>query len=246
MNPHTIRPLTVLEGVEFEKSFMTYLTNIGEKALLEGYIWYIQGPKENIIVDTGVKPESFTLLRALFKDSGAHQPRFYTPEEALGRIGLSPQDIDLVIVTHLHFDHIEQGEKYSRAKFIIQRDELDYALNPHPSQALFLQKATFEHLNFEVIEGDCEIVPGVKVLLTPGHTHGGQSVAVKTDKGTTVIAGLCTINENFYPPDHLKDIMPVITPAIHKDPCQAYDSLLRIKEIADTIYPLQQSGLSRL
>ena len=60
MNPHTIRPLTVLEGVEFEKSFMTYLTNIGEKALLEGYIWYIQGPKENIIVDTGVKPESFT------------------------------------------------------------------------------------------------------------------------------------------------------------------------------------------
>lgn len=245
MTMHTIRPLTVVKGIEIEKSFMTYLTNFGEKTLLEGYIWYIQGPRENIIVDTGVKPESFALLKALFKDSGAHQPSFYTPEEALGRIGLNPQDIDLVIVTHLHFDHIDQGEKYTRAKFIIQRDELDYALNPHPSQALFLQRASFEHLNFEVIDGDCEIVPGVKVLLTPGHTHGGQSVAVKTGQGTTVIAGLCTIKENFYPPDHLKDMMPLITPAIHKDPCQAYDSLLRIKEIADVIYPLQQSGLSR-
>jgi len=239
-----IRPLTVFEGVEIDKAFMTYLCNFGEKGLLEGYIWYIQGPKEHIIVDTGAKPESFAMLKMIFKDNSPQIPQFYTPEEALGRIGLTPQDIDLVIVTHLHFDHIEQGEKFSRAKFIIQREELDYALNPHPSQGLFIHRATFENLNFEVVEGDCEIVPGVKVIFTPGHTHGGQSVAVETDQGTAVIAGLCTIAENFYPPEPLNEFMPVITPAIHKDPCQAYNSLLRIKEIADIIYPLQQPGLS--
>jgi len=245
MSPqHKIHPLTTFEGVEVDKSFMTYLCNFGEKTRLDGYIWYIEGPRENIIVDTGVKPESFAILKDLFKEEETTPPRFYSPEEALARIGLKPEDIDLVIVTHLHFDHIDQAGRYRRAKFIVQREELDYALHPHPSQAHFLNRATFEHLPFELIEGDCEIVPGVRVLFTPGHSNGGQSVAIDTAEGTAVIAGLCTIRDNFYPPEPLKDLMPVITPAIHKDPAQAYDSLLRIKEIASTIYPLQQAGLA--
>ena len=91
-------------------------------------------------------------------------PKFYTPQEDLARVGLKPEEIDIVIITHLHFDHVDQGALYKNARIIIQKDELEYALNPHPSQGLFFDRKTFENLNFEVIEGDREIVPGVSVL----------------------------------------------------------------------------------
>ena len=55
-------------------------------------------------------------------------------------------------------------------------------------------------LNVEFVNGDYELTKGIRVILTPGHSPGGQSVAVDTDDGTYVIAGMCTIRENFYPP----------------------------------------------
>ena len=237
---HTIKPLTVIEGVHIEKSFMTYLTLFGQKGSIDGYIWYIQGPKEKIIVDTGIGAEAFEHMKMISPKS---TPKYYSPQEALARVGLIPKEIDIVILTHLHFDHVDQGALYTNARFVIQKDELEYALNPHPSQSLFLDRKSFEDLNFEVVVGDREIVPGVSVLLTPGHTNGGQSVLVETAQGKAVISGLCTIRENYDPPEELRRVMPVLTPAIHKDPIQAYESVVRINEIADVVFPLQEPGL---
>lgn len=237
---HTIKPLTIIEGVEIDKSFMTYLTLIGKKGTIDGYIWYIEGPQEKIIVDTGIGTEAFEHMKMISPKS---TPQLYTPQEALARVGLKPEEIDIVILTHLHFDHVDQGALYTNARFIVQKDELEYALNPHPSQGLFFDRKSFEKLNFEVVDGDREIVPGVSVLLTPGHTNGSQSVLVETAQGKAIISGLCTIRENYDPPEKLRHPLPVITPAIHKDPIQAYESVLRIKQMADVIFPLQEPGL---
>jgi len=96
-------------------------------------------------------------------------------------------------------------------------------------------KAFFDGLNFEVIDGDTRVCEEVSVLKTPGHTPGGQSVSIKTAQGIAIISGLCTIRENFEP---LNKTTPVITPGIHTNPLDAYDSILRIKEMANIVVPL--------
>ena len=105
-------------------------------------------------------------------------------------------------------------------------------------------------LDFEVIDGDQTIVPGISVMLTPGHSPGGQSVVIETAQGKAIITGFCCIMDNFTPPEDITvsvspfSTYPVITPGIHSDPFQAYDSTLKVKELADIIIPLHDPELA--
>ena len=121
--------------------------------------------------------------------------------------------------------------EFPNAKIIVQKEELEFARNPHPLFSAIFRDEWYDGLDFEIIQGDKEIIPGVKALFTPGHTPGGQSVSVATEKGEAVIVGLCTLDDNF---TDKGDIIP--TP--HTDPLKAYDSIGRIREIADIIIPL--------
>jgi hypothetical protein len=146
---------------------------------------------------------------------GGGGPRFEKVrpiEDGLGRLGLEPSDIDTIILTHLHGDHVELAHKFPKASFIVQRAELDFARQPRRiSSAIPYRKEFFGGLKFEVIDGDKEILPGIKVLLTPGHSPGGQSVAIRTSKGVAVITGFCCIRENFEPQQTIRDSSPIIT-----------------------------------
>ena len=228
---HRIRPLLITTIQEAPMPGMTYLSGFGETVTVNGYIWYIEGPKENIVVDTGGKAETISMLGFPAKD-------VQSPENALVKIGLRCEDIDIVILTHLMHDHFEYAGKFKNARFIVQKDELDYARNPHPLLQYFYIpiQDLLNEANFDIVEGDKEIVKGVKVLYTPGHSPGSQSVAIKTEKGTALITGFCCINENF-----VEGFWPVIPSGIHANATQAYDSMLKIKEIADIIIPLHES-----
>ena len=92
-------------------------------------------------------------------------------------------------------------------------------------------------LNWEVVSGDYQVEDGLKVLFTPGHTPGGQSVAVDTAEGLAIIDSLCTTDANWDVPASLASRMEVLCPAIHNDAVQAYDSLMRIKQMADIRVP---------
>jgi len=226
---HRIKPLAITE-LEGPLPAMTYLCGFGEMVTTIGYIWYVEGPEENIIVDTGGKAETLSMLGFPVKD-------LQTPEEALGKLGLKCEDIDTVILTHLMFDHFEYAGKFEKASFIIQRDELDYARDTHPlMQPFYLPiQNLLSEVNFHVVQGNNEIVKGVKVLLTPGHSPGSQSVAIETEKGLAVITGFCCVKENF-----VEGVWPVTPPGIHVNATQAYDSMLKIKEIADIIIQLHE------
>ena len=231
---HRIRPLVITEN-EAPTPAMTYLSGFGELTTTNGYIWYIEGPKENIIVDTGGTVDIIRMLGFPAKD-------VQSPENALGKLGLKCEDIDTVILTHLMFDHFEYAGKYKNARFVVQKDELDYARNPHPLMEVWYLpiQDLLNKVNFDIVEGDKEIVRGVKVLLTPGHSPGSQSVATETEKGTAVITGFCCINENF-----VEGVLPVFPPGIHVSATQAYDSMLKVKEIADIIIPLHESTFAK-
>jgi N-acyl homoserine lactone hydrolase len=231
---YRIRPLAITE-LEGPMPGLTYLSGFGETATSTGYIWYIEGSEENMVVDTGGKAETLSMLGFPAKD-------MQSPEDALGRLGLKCEDIDTVILTHLMFDHFEYARKFKNAKFIVQKEELDYARNPHPLMQYFYMpiQNLLDEVNFDIIEGDKEIIKGVSVLLTPGHSPGSQSVRIKTEKGIAVITGFCCIKENFE-----EGIWPVTPPGIHINATQAYDSMLEVKEIADIIIPLHEPTFAK-
>jgi len=222
-----IHPIPVCEGKR-DKSAWTYLRNFGQQVTVGQYVWYIQGTKEAILVDAGSSSEYAAKLGYSYKE-------VQTLDSGLSKLGLSLGDIDLVILTHLHYDHVAQASRLPEARFLVQKDELEFALSPHAVFALAYPEAFFAGLNFEVIDGDTRVCDEVSVLKTPGHTPGGQSVSIKTAQGIAIISGLCTIRENFEP---INKTTPVITPGIHTNPLDAYDSLLRIKEMADIVVPL--------
>jgi len=160
-----------------------------------------------------------------------------TQEKELEKFGLTVDDIDMVILTHLHSDHAKDAGKFKNATFVVQKSELEFAANPHPIQAGWFAELPQDRL--EVVDGDKEIIEGIRVIHTPGHTPGGQSILIETDKGPTCLSGLCTILENFHPPEQLRQMGVVaVTPAIHTNAMQAYDSLIKISELSNQIVAL--------
>ncbi|MCD6510699.1 MAG: N-acyl homoserine lactonase family protein [Thermoprotei archaeon] len=230
MNEYRIRPVP-LTKVKIDKSVMTYLMNFGKIIEIGTYLWVIEGGKEKIIVDTGCSAE-------VQRKGGFLAEQIMGLDEGLRSVGLRPEDVDIVILTHLHWDHCAYAKRFVNARFIVQKKELNAALSPHPAIKNVYNKEFIEGLNLETVDGEAEITDGVSVFLTPGHTPGGQSVSVETSKGRAVITGFCCIRENFEPPPELRDMFEVIMPGIHIDMLKLYDSMMEIKKRADFIIPL--------
>ena len=98
--------------------------------------------------------------------------------DALAELDMSPADIGLVINTHLHFDHCGQNAVFRHAPVYVQRAELDRARREAPDLCDWLG---FMDARFELLDGDAEILPGLEVITTPGHTAGHQCVLVRAD-----------------------------------------------------------------
>ena len=224
-----IHPIPLFE-FDIDKSLFTYGLNFGQVVRLTTYAWYISGTEKRIMVDAGGTADTSSA-------KGFQARELQTLDFGLSKLGISLADIDLVILTHLHYDHVEQACQYPRARFLVQKDELEFALNPHPSFARGYTKEFFNGLNFEVVNGDTQVCEEISVLRTPGHTPGGQSVRIKTAQGTAIISGLCTIRDNFQPTFLINKSMPVTYPGIRTNTFDAYDSLVRIKKMADIIVP---------
>ena len=147
------------------------------------HIWLVQHPEATILVDTGVG-----LHNAVIDD-------WYGPEtvpisELLASEGLGPDDIDIVVLTHLHFDHCGQVLAIP-APVYIQAVELEAAQTPGYTVADW---AAIPTSRLRVVEGDAEIAAGVRLLSTPGHTPGHQSVVIEDERGTVVIGGQCAFH----------------------------------------------------
>ena len=100
--------------------------------------------------------------------------------DALAEHGLSPADISLVINTHLHFDHCGQNAVFKHAPFYVQRAELDRARRESAELSGWFD---FAGARFELLDGDTDILPGLSVIATPGHTAGHQCVVVRAGDG---------------------------------------------------------------
>ena len=158
--------------------------------------------RDAILVDTGIGNRLSDVERKIF----AHGDGWLL--DHLKALGMEPGDITHVIASHLHFDHCggivrrrDSGvleKSFPRARFIVQKGELAIADHSSNERLRAAYRHTAEILttmreSIEAIEGDAEIVPGVRAVVTGGHTHDHQA-AIVSDGG-----------ENFI---HLADIVP--------------------------------------
>jgi N-acyl homoserine lactone hydrolase len=115
--------------------------------------------------------------------------------DALDEHDLSPADVHIVINTHLHFDHCGQNAVFKHAPFYIQRTELDRARREND---ITNQWFDFAGARFELLDGDAEVAEGVRVVATPGHTSGHQSVVIDTPEGGALMIGDAAYTADIY------------------------------------------------
>jgi glyoxylase-like metal-dependent hydrolase (beta-lactamase superfamily II) len=155
---------------------------------LHYYVWLILGGPKPILVDTGF----------LEDDAGERGIRHYvSPAAVVERAGVRPGDIPVALITHLHYDHWAGHTLFTNAEFWIQRDEVAFWTGPWGRSPAFRQSAnvgalaglvTLNYANrVRIIDGDCEVFPGITLHRVGGHTAGLQIVSVQTTRGTVVL-----------------------------------------------------------
>lgn len=199
-----------------------------ESALgLDYYFWVAANKARAVVIDVGFS-----------EAAAASRGRSFLrkPKDALAEIGVDPGQVEHVILTHLHYDHAGNHALFPRATFFVQEAELAFAAGRNASVPAFRSKtepgelAELIRLNYEgrvqILDGDCEIVPGIRVHKVGGHTAGLQIVSVETGRGRAIVASDAA---HYY--QNLEQGIPHRT--IH-DINGVYDGFQRIRELASS------------
>jgi len=209
----------------FERSGLFYGELSGERAQIPITCYLIRTADATILFDTGLSPRAIPgLVRtdplARFSDEDLLVHR-------LDSLGLEPGSVDLVVLSHLHYDHAGGAALFPHSELIVQQDEYSYAHYPASFCASFYYRKNFElpGYRWRLLDGDAEITPGVTALRSDGHTPGHQSLLVELPRtGPVILAGDCC-----YWQDSIDHERP---PGVVWDPTRAMHSIKRLKTIA--------------
>jgi N-acyl homoserine lactone hydrolase len=151
----------------------------GERVVVNA--WIVRHPDATVLIDTGLAehlpPEDVATMRFT-----------RTPiVDAISTVGLAPDDIDLVINCHLHADHAGGNVQFNGTPILVQPAEL-VAARGDPDYTVAAEVDVADG-RWDLRAGEHEPLPGIRVIPTPGHSPGHQSVAVDTDAGRLILAG---------------------------------------------------------
>ena len=149
---------------------------------------------KNILVETGSGTKMNTKQRFIYALQDGDPL-----SDSLAKTGVKLDQIDLVINTHLHFDHCGGNTHilnerirpaFRRARYVVQRGELEHAMNPTERDRASYFPENIDPISkeglWDLVEGDTEILPGISVALIPGHTAHMQAVMI-TGGGKTLV-----------------------------------------------------------
>jgi glyoxylase-like metal-dependent hydrolase (beta-lactamase superfamily II) len=150
------------------------------------FAFVLTSEKGTVVVDTG--PDPVRAVRAGFTARG--QPR-QAMIAALAERGRGPDDVDFVVHTHLHYDHMQNDGLFPRATVVVAEQEARWAAGPAADRFCLSITEFLSQLagRLRLIDAEQEITPGVTIMPTAGHTPGHQAVLVNTASGTACIAG---------------------------------------------------------
>ena len=181
----------------YEKTISTHGRGAGEMIEAPILAYLIETANGRILYDVGCDYSKINepALRAQYYDPTTFSfgAPVMTPEQRipayLERLGLTPADIDLVFIGHLHFDHAGGLGELARcgcgADVHVQKDELDAALTGEDVAAF--RDDFIGHGPLHVVEGEYDLCSGVRAISTPGHTAGHMSLWIELPKGAPVI-----------------------------------------------------------
>lgn len=211
----------------------------------------LQSGDRKILVDCGVS-EKFIMDGKAWGGFPAEGGHSYV-ERSLNHEGVDPDQIEMVLYTHLHNDHAGCCDLFPKAKHVFQKDEWLNLLDPIPVQRARQDydldiTPMLARLDTIKVNGDLEVLPGVKLYKAPGHSLGSQLITVETAKGTFVMLGdLCGRLCYLFPEiDEFTDLYgkkykiktnvelygPAIPSAIIYDYFAFYDSVYKAKALA--------------
>lgn len=200
---------------------------------MDYFMWVLRKGDRVILVDTGYDTE---------EASNRQRPIRLDPVPALAPLGLTPDDVTEIIVTHLHYDHAGGLHLFPNATLHLQEAEMIYATGPcmchdtlrfpftasHVCEAikrLYLGKVTFH-------DGEAEIAEGVTVHCIGGHSRGLQCVRVRTKAGWMVLASDAA---HYYENVFARKPFPLVVDV--QDMFDGFDTLLRLASAPSLVIP---------
>lgn len=227
----TIEPVCLGEFPILERSAFTYMRGYGEKFSAPAIGFVLKSRWGTVLLDTGPGDPA--------KNDGLHSSWTRSPEQevvtALRSVGVEADELDWVILSHLHYDHCSNLELFPQAKFVVQAEELRAAVDPiRPQRGMY--EFGFPGVNppwatvtsqLHTVRGDTQLFPGLQLMLLPGHTPGLQGVLVQTAGGPHLIAvDLVSVLDNWGAggPDDW------VAPGIHVDLAACERSFERIRD----------------
>jgi N-acyl homoserine lactone hydrolase len=159
---------------------------------VEPCLGYLVGhPAGQLLFDTGMGSQP---------EVDAHyRPRRVPLQQALAAVGLQVGDVRLAANSHLHFDHCGGNPQLGSIRVLVQSAELS-AARQTPDYTL---PELIDGSRFELVTGQAEVLPGVTLMPTPGHTAGHQSLIVRQPDGAVIVAGQSHDNASQYAADQL-------------------------------------------
>jgi glyoxylase-like metal-dependent hydrolase (beta-lactamase superfamily II) len=169
-------------------------------------VWLLKGPDgRNVLVDAGFHREDFVRRW--------HPVDFVPPSEAVARAGVKPEDVTDIIVSHVHWDHLDGIDLFPKARVWIQREEFEHHIDSSGTvkdraidagDAKILAALAREG-RVMLVDGDGkEIIPGIRVYTGGKHTFASQFATVNTASGTVVIA-----SDNMYLYENMAKHVPI-------------------------------------
>jgi len=153
--------------------------------------------------------------------------RYGAMQRRLGELGLKPDDVDIIVNTHCHYDHVECNYLFRGRPLIIHEREVEHCRRLYWPE---FAEAYLGIMDLEPIKGDKALTGSVEVIETPGHTPGSISVVAETEEGRVVCAGDAVIVK-----EDLLELRPPSVVSINYDPERAVESLRRIRALRPSL-----------
>jgi glyoxylase-like metal-dependent hydrolase (beta-lactamase superfamily II) len=206
----------------------------GRKLDIAMLVWVVRGGGRLVLVDSG-------FYRKQFLDEW--KPRdFVKPSEAVRKLGIAPEDVTDVIISHAHWDHVDGADLFPKATIRIQKDEYEYYTGQawqdgkhggiDPEDMIALLRANIAGRLRFVDGDDQEVLPGIRCYTGAKHTYQSQYCSVATRSGTVVLA-----SDNMYLYENLAKHAPIAQTLDAASNLRAQDRMKQLATKPELIVP---------
>ena len=196
-------------------------------------IWIVRNAHRTVIVDTGFGPRA---------SAERDRPLDIDPIDALVQVGIDPDTVEDVVITHLHFDHAGNIDRFGKARFHIQDAEVDFATGRCMCDAFIRRPFDVEDVVALVRrtyadrvvfhDGDDDLLPGLTLHSFPGHRAAVQGLRVNTPRGPVLLASDAT---HYFA--NVLNMKPFNLTVDSRDTLDSYRKLMAVSGGADRLIP---------